>query len=102
MGLETIVTLIAVFVVVAALAGYLIAIAATLKNVSFTLGTIIIGVQSIANQTQPLKGVVDDMVRDVVAIDTAFKGLLARGQVTAGEREALTTGGRSSRLRGRR
>ncbi|MBA2437173.1 MAG: hypothetical protein H0V52_02335, partial [Acidimicrobiia bacterium] len=51
MGAATIVTLIGVFLVVAALAGYLITIAATLRDVSFTLGTVIIGVRAIANQT---------------------------------------------------
>lgn len=99
MGAATIVTLVAVFLVVAALAGYLITIAATLRDVSFTLGTIIIGVRAIANQTAPLKGVVGDIVGDVVAIDTAFKGLLARGQVTSGGRDALTTGGSRRRVR---
>ncbi|CAN5848668.1 hypothetical protein BH23ACT1_BH23ACT1_10990 [soil metagenome] len=103
MGAATIVTLIGVFLVVAALAGYLITIAATLRDVSFTLGTVIIGVRAIANQTAPVRGVVDGILADVVAMDTALKGLLARGgQVEAGTRGALTTGGgRSSRLRGR-
>lgn len=102
MGAATIVTLIGVFLVVAALAGYLITIAATLKDVSFTLGTILIGVRAIANQTSPLRGVVNDILGDVVAMDSAFKGLLARGQVGAGGRGALTAGGsRSSRQRGR-
>ncbi len=103
MGLATIVTLIAVFVVVAALAGYLITIAAILKDVSFTVGTVLIGVQAIANQTAPLRSVVNDIVGDVVAMDSALKGVLSRGQLGAGGREALTTGGsRSSRIRGRR
>ncbi|HWH35499.1 MAG TPA: hypothetical protein VNT56_09315 [Acidimicrobiales bacterium] len=103
MGAATIVTLIGVFLVVAALAGYLITIAATLRDVSFTLGTIIIGVRAIANQVAPVRGVVNDILADVVAMDTAFKSLLARGgQVGAGSRGALTTGGaRTSRLRGR-
>lgn len=103
MGAATIVTLVGVFLAVAALAAYLIYIAAALRDVSFTLGTIIIGVRAIANQTAPLKSVVGDIVGDVVAVDTVFKGLLAQGQVTSGGREALTTGGsRSSRLRARR
>jgi hypothetical protein len=103
MGAATIVTLIGVFLVVAALAGYLITIALTLRDVSFTVGTVLIGVQAIANQTAPLRGVVNDIVGDVVAIDSAFKGLLSRGQLGAGGRQALTSGGaRSSRIRGRR
>ncbi len=102
MGAATIVTLIGVFLVVAALAGYLITIAATLRDVSFTLGTILIGVRAIANQTGPVRGVVNDILADVVAMDSALKGLLSKGQVTSGGRGALTTGGgRSSRLRGR-
>lgn len=103
MGLATIVTLIAVLVVVAALAGYLITVAAILKDVSFTVGTVLIGVQAIANQTAPLRSVVNDIVGDVVAIDSALKGVLSGGQLGAGGRQALTTGGaRSSRIRGRR
>lgn len=102
MGAATIVTLVGVFLIVAALAGYLITIAATLRDVSFTLGTVLIGVRAIANQTGPLRGVVDDIVGDVVGIDTALKGLLSKGQLAPSGREALTTGGsRSSRLRGR-
>jgi hypothetical protein len=95
MGAATIVTLLAVLVVVAALAGYLITIAAALKDVSFTLGTIIIGLRAIANQTAPLKGVVDGIVGDVAAMDGALKGVLSRGQLGAGGREALPAGRRS-------
>ncbi len=101
MGAATIVTLIGVFLVVAALAGYLITIAVTLRDVSFTVGTVLIGVRAIANQTAPLRGVVNDILGDVVAMDTAFKGLLARGQVTSGGRGALTAGGSRSSRRGR-
>ncbi len=103
MGAATIVTLIGVFLVVVALAGYLTTIALTLRGVSFTLGTVLIGVRAIANQTAPVKGVVGDILSDVVAMDSAFKGLLAKGQVDAGRRGALTSGvgSRSSRLRGR-
>lgn len=102
MGAATIVTLIGVFLVVAALAGYLITIAKTLQHVSFTVGTVLIGVRAIANQTAPLRGVVNDIVGDVVAIDSALKGLLSRGQLGSGGRQELTTGGSRSRIRGRR
>lgn len=103
MGAATVVTLIAVFVVAGALAAYLISIALILKDVSFTVGTVLIGVQAIANQTAPLRGVVNDIVSDVVAMDSALKGLLSRGQLGGGGRQALTTGGaRSGRIRGRR
>lgn len=49
-----IVTLVEVALVVAVLAGYLIAIAATLKRVSTTLGLITFGVRAIEKQTAPI------------------------------------------------
>lgn len=92
MGAATVVTLIGVFLVVAALAIYLIIIAATLRDVSFTLGTIIIGVRSIVHQTDPVPTYVGTILSDVVAIDQAAKQLLAWGKPTVGapERPALT------------
>lgn len=54
MPVAGIVTLIAVGLVVAALAIYLIWVAALLREVSFNLGTIIAGVQAIGLQTEPL------------------------------------------------
>ena len=92
MGAETVVTLIGVFLVVAALALYLSYIAFTLRDVSFTLGTIIIGVQAIVNQTAPVHRYVGTILSDVVAIDQAAKQLLSWGKPTvgtSGERPAL-------------
>lgn len=54
MPLAGIVTLIAVGLVVAALAVYLIWVALLLRRVSFNLGTIIAGLHSIAFQAEPL------------------------------------------------
>lgn len=92
MGAETIVTLIGVFLVVAALAIYLIAIALTLRDVSFTLGTIIIGVRAIVNQTNPVPTYVGTILSDVVAIDQAADQLLSWGKPAVGvsERPALS------------
>lgn len=91
MGAETVVTLIGVFLVVAALAIYLIVIAATLRDVSFTLGTIIIGVRAIVNQTNAVPTYVGTILSDVVAIDQAADQLLSWGKpaVGAAERPAL-------------
>ena len=75
-GLATIVTLLGVFIIVAALALYLITIALILRYVSFTVGTVLIGVRSIANQTQPLGPVIRDIVSDVRAIDEDLEALL--------------------------
>lgn len=84
MGLATIVTLVAVFLAVATIAIDLIIIAALLNRVSFTVGTILIGVRSIANQTAPLNEVVRSIDRDVAAIESAFGGLVTSGELTSG------------------
>lgn len=76
MGLATIVTLIGVAIIVAALAFYLITITLALRHVSFTVGTVLIGVRSIAAQCEPLAPVVRDIVRDVQTIDDGLRGLL--------------------------
>jgi len=80
MGLATIVTLIGVAVIVAALAFYLITIASTLKHVSFTVGTVLIGVRAIAAQCQPLQPVIRDIANDVAAIDEDLEALATGGE----------------------
>ena len=79
MGPETVVTLIGVFLAVAAVAVSLIIISYTLNKVSFMLGTILIGVRSIANQCQPIEPVVRDILRDVTAMEGALDRLVNRG-----------------------
>ena len=79
MGPETVVTLIGVFIAVAAVAVSLIIISYTLNKVSFMLGTILIGVRSIANQCQPIEPVVRDILRDVTAMEGALDRLVNRG-----------------------
>jgi len=76
MRAEVIVTLIGVGLLVAALAIYLSIIAYHLTKVSFTLGTVLIGVRAIANQTEPLDGVVGRIATDVAAMDDALKALV--------------------------
>lgn len=56
-----IVTLLEVVIVVVVLALYLIAIAATLRKVSTTLGLITFGVRAIEKQTAPIGPVVRDI-----------------------------------------
>lgn len=70
--------------VVLALAGYLIAIALILKKVSFTLGTVIIGVRAIANQTAPVGEVVGDIATNVISIQNALRGVLGLAPATPG------------------
>ncbi len=76
MGPETVVTLIGVFLGVGAVALYLIIIAYTLNKVSFTVGTVLIGVRSIAAQTEPVGNVVSDIYRGAQAIEHALANLL--------------------------
>ena len=77
MGPETIVTLIGVALIVGALAAYLIIIAYSLYKVSFTLGTVLIGVRSIAARCEPLREVLGSIGNDVATVEQALGGLVA-------------------------
>ncbi len=89
MRAEAIVTLIGVFLIVVALVLYLSIIAASLSKTQFALGTVVIGVRAIANQTQPLEGVVGSIARDVSAIDEALKDLVEAA--TAPQEQEITS-----------
>jgi uncharacterized protein YoxC len=56
-----IITLVEVLLVVLVLAGYLIAIAATLRRVSKTLGLVTFGVRAIERQTEPIGPALTDI-----------------------------------------
>lgn len=77
MPLAAIVTLVLVAVLVGAIAAYLIIIAYTLQDVSFTLGTVLIGVRSIAYQTEPVGDVLNGILGDVKAIEGALGDVVA-------------------------
>ena len=76
MPLEAIVTLIGVALLVGALALYLSLVAYHLTKVNFTLGTVVIGVAAIENQTRVLDNVVGTIAGEVTAIDDAMRGLV--------------------------
>jgi len=78
MGIETILLLLAVFLAVGAVALYLTIIAATLNKVSFTVGTILIGVRAIASQCEPIGAVVRDILGNVSAIEDAMGAAVGR------------------------
>ena len=80
MGLATILTLVGVAIIVAALALYLIMIAWILNRVSFRLGTVLIGVKAIVHQVEDVPRYVGILVNDVMAIDQAAHQLLAWGK----------------------
>jgi len=95
MPVVAIVTLVLVFVLVAAIALYLIIIAATLYNVTFTLGTILIGVRAIAYQTEPVGDVLGGIAGDVQAIEGALGDLVAgAGRPAPPARRPLSARGR--------
>lgn len=73
-----IVTLILVGLAVVALAAYLIYVALILRHVSFTLGTIIAGLRSIALQTEPLRRVIDEINGDLSDVDAALTQVLEK------------------------
>ncbi len=80
MGLATILTLVGVAIIVAALAAYLIVIAWILNRVSFRLGTVLIGIKAIVHQVEDVPRYVGILVNDVMAIDQAAQQLLAWGK----------------------
>ncbi len=95
MPVVAIVTLVLVFVLVAAIALYLILIAAALYNVTFTLGTIRIGVRAIAYQTEPVGDVLGGIAGDVKAIEGALGDLVAgAGRPQPPARRPLSARGR--------
>ena len=83
MGAATVVTLIGVAIIVAALALYLINICLILNHVSFTVGTVIIGVKAIAQACEPLAPVIRDIAGNVSAIDEDLEALVTGGEPRA-------------------
>lgn len=95
MGLATILTLVGVAIIVAALALYLIMISWILNRVSFRLGTVLIGVRAIVHQVEDVPRYVGIILNDVMAIDQAAQQLLAWGK--GPESVAKVTGVAASR-----
>ncbi len=80
LGAATIATFVGVALIVAVLALYLINICVILRHVSFTVGTVLIGVRAIAQQTQPLGPVVKGLVSDIQDIQDELAALLPDSQ----------------------
>lgn len=95
MQFVALVTLALFFVLIVAIAFYLIVIAYVLYDVTFTLGTILIGVRSIAYQTEPVGDVVNGILGDVKAIEGALGDLVAgAGRPAPPARRPLSARGR--------
>lgn len=94
MRAEEIVTLIGVGLLVAALVIYLSLVAFHLSRVNFTLGTVLIGVRSIANQTEPVPAVVGRIATEVAAMDSALKALVELATAPAASTRSRTRASR--------
>ncbi len=84
-----IVTFVAVGVLVAALALYLITIIALLRNIRRTAGLILFGVRAIAEQAGPVGEIVGEINADLTGVRNALQGLL---QQPAGPPRSETSG----------
>lgn len=95
MQFVAIVTCFILFVLIVTIAFYLILVAYVLYDVTFTLGTILIGVRSIAYQTEPVGDVVNGILGDVKAIEGALGDLVAgAGRPAPPARRPLSARGR--------
>lgn len=80
MSIEAVLLFVGLAVAVLVIASYLIIVAWMLNDVSFTVGTVLVGVRSIALQVQPIGPVVRDIVRDIQTIDDALLGLVEQAE----------------------
>lgn len=67
-------TLVEVGALVGALAGYLLAIATSLRSTSRTLGKIDFGVRAIERQTQPVRPALTGVADDLDAVARSLRG----------------------------
>ena len=94
MSVASIVLFIGIGIAVAVIALYLITVAWILNRVTFTLGTVIVGVKSICKQVEVVPKYVGIILNDVLAIDQAAHQLLAWG----GEPEDMVVDPRIARM----
>ncbi len=87
MGIESILTFIGVGAIVLVLAAYLITVAWLLRHVSFTVGTVLIGVRAIAAQCAPIGDVMRDIVRDIQAVEEDLEALVEGAEEAMAELE---------------
>lgn len=78
MNVLVVLTFVAVAVLVAALAVYLVWIIVILRSVRHTAGLIVFGVRAIADQVAPAGPIVDDINADLIGVRDALRGLLER------------------------
>jgi hypothetical protein len=91
-GIESLLTFIGVGAIVLVLAAYLITVAAHLRHVSFTVGTVLIGVRAIAAQCAPIGGVMREIVREIQAIEEDLDVLVEGAEEAMAELERPAAG----------
>ncbi len=77
MPVVAIVSLVIVFLLVAALAFYLIWVVLILRHAVDTLGKVTFGVRAIAHRTEPVGPVLADVNANLTAVAAALEGLVA-------------------------
>ncbi len=80
MTVLAVLTLVAVGLIVAALATYLLIILVQLRRILFTLGTVNVGLRAIARRVQPLEPILAEINADLAGVRGALKQVLARHQ----------------------
>ncbi|HHC09022.1 MAG TPA: hypothetical protein ENK55_09935 [Actinobacteria bacterium] len=76
MNVAAIVALVAVGTLVLALAYYLVTVIVLLRRLIDTLGKITFGLRAIAHRTEPVNGIVAEIVEDLAAVDAALSVLV--------------------------
>lgn len=78
MNLLSILLLVAAGLIVVVLAAYLLVITYLLYKTLFTLGTVNVGVRSIARRVEPLEPILGEINGDLIAARDGLSGVLAR------------------------
>lgn len=78
MTLLAVLTLVAVGLIVAALAAYLLTILVQLRRILFTLGTVNVGLRAIARRVQPLEPILAEINADLARVRDALMEVLRR------------------------
>lgn len=78
MNLLSILLLVAAGLIIVALAAYLLVVTYLLYKTLFTLGSVNVGVRSIARRVEPLEPVLGEINGDLMAVRDGLAGVLAK------------------------
>ncbi|MBA2274931.1 MAG: hypothetical protein H0W21_13700 [Actinobacteria bacterium] len=78
----SILTLIAIGLIVAALAAHLILIALALRKTLFTLGTVNVGLRAIAKRVEPIEPILTEINSDLSVVRDALARILRSKEAT--------------------